>query len=96
VLAASGSAAPEQEAGLSILRDVRCPVSVLLGTGNISVRRVLALERQHVVRLQQSAGEDLQMIINGVLVARGEVVVVEDSTAIRLTEIARQLPGGDK
>jgi flagellar motor switch protein FliN/FliY len=85
-----------QERGLDLLRDVKCPVSVLLGTGSISVRKVLTLERQQVVRLHQSAGEDLQMIINGVLVARGEVVVVEDSTAIRLTEIARQLPVGDK
>jgi flagellar motor switch protein FliN/FliY len=69
---------------------------VVLGTGSISVRRVLTLERQHVLRLQQSAGEDLHMIVNGILVARGEVVVVEDSTAIRLTEIASQSPNGDK
>ena len=83
-------------ASLDSLRDVTCPVSVVLGTGSITVRRVLTLERHSVVRLHQSAGEDLQMIVNGVLVARGEVVVVEDSTAIRLTEIARQLPNGDK
>ena len=82
--------------GLDPLRDVKCPVSVVLGTGSISVRRVLTLERQHVVRLHQSAGEDLQMIVNGILLARGEVVVVEDSTAIRLTEIAKPFPGGDK
>lgn len=77
------------------LHDVTCPVSVVLGTGTISVRQVLTLARHTVVRLHQSAGEDLQMTVNGVLVARGEVVVVEDSTAIRLTEIARRLPNGD-
>ncbi len=77
------------------LRDVKCPVSVVLGTGAISVRQVLTLTRHNVLRLDQSAGEDLQMLVNGVLVARGEVVVVEDSTAIRLTEIARKLPNGD-
>jgi flagellar motor switch protein FliN/FliY len=79
--------------GLDRLRDVVCPVSVVLGSGSISVRRVLAMDRQHIIRLHQLAGEDLQMFVNGVLVARGEVVVVEDSTAIRLTEIARPLPG---
>ena len=90
------STVPLTGAGLDRLRDVKCPVSVVLGTGSISVRRVLTLERRSVVRLHQSAGEDLHVIVNGVLVARGEVVVVEDSTAIRLTEIARQLHNGDK
>ena len=82
--------------GLDLLRDVSCPVSVVLGTGSISVRRVLSLDRQSIVRLSQSAGEDLQMVVNGVVVARGEVVVVEDSTAIRLTEIAKPLATGDR
>lgn len=92
----SSSSSSRAEAGsFEALRDVRCPVSVVLGTGDISVRQVLTLARHHVVRLHQSAGEDLQMLVNGVLVARGEVVVVEDSTAIRLTEIARRLPNGD-
>jgi flagellar motor switch protein FliN/FliY len=79
--------------GLDLLRDVKCPVSVVLGTGSISVRRVLSLDRQSIVRLVQSAGEDLQMVVNGVVVARGEIVVVEDSTAIRLTEITKPLVG---
>lgn len=88
--------APPPLASLDTLRDVACPVSVVLGTGSITVRRVLTLERNSVIRLHQPAGEDLQMIVKGVLVARGEVVVVEDSTAIRLTEIARHLHNGDK
>lgn len=71
------------------LSTVRCPVTVILGTGTISVRRCLALGRASVVTLVQSAGEDLQVVVNGVLVGRGEVVIVEDSTAIRVTEIAR-------
>lgn len=70
-------------------RDVRCPVSVVLGTGTISVRQCLALERASVIRLQQTAGDDVMVVVKGVKLARGEVVVVEDSTAIRLTEICR-------
>jgi flagellar motor switch protein FliN/FliY len=67
--------------------DVVCPVSVVLGHGAITVAQVLALQRQCVLPLTQSAGEDLQVTINGTLIARGEVVIVEDSTALRLTEI---------
>jgi flagellar motor switch protein FliN/FliY len=64
-----------------------CDLWVLLGTGRVSVRRCLALQRQSVLQLDQSAGEDLQILVNGSLVARGEVVIVEDSTALRVTDI---------
>jgi flagellar motor switch/type III secretory pathway protein FliN len=40
-----------------------------------------------VIPLKQSAGEDLQVVINGVTIASGEVVIVDDSTSIRVTEI---------
>jgi flagellar motor switch protein FliN/FliY len=69
------------------LLDVRCPVSVVLGTGSISVRQCIALDRHGIVPLDQAAGDDLQVLVDGVVVARGEVVIVEDTTAIRLTEI---------
>jgi flagellar motor switch protein FliN/FliY len=70
------------------LADVPCPVSIVLGTGTISVRDCLAIAARSVLRLKQPAGEDLQVVVNGVTVARGEVVIIEDSTAVRLTEIA--------
>ena len=76
-------------ATLDLYRDVRCPVNVELGTGSITVRQCLALERSSVIRLQQSAGEDLTVSVRGIRLAKGEVVVVEDSTSIRLTEICR-------
>lgn len=71
------------------LRDVRIGVSVLLGTGSISVRECLALAPRSVVRLSQSAGEDVQVVAGVVPIARAEVVIVEDSTAVRLTEILK-------
>lgn len=67
--------------------DVRCPVSVQLGVGAISIRECLALSVNSVLSLQQSAGEDLALLVNGVALARGEVVIVEDSAALRITEI---------
>jgi flagellar motor switch protein FliN/FliY len=69
--------------------DVACPVSVVLGTGSISVRECIALDRNSVVRLVQPAGEDLQVFAGGVPIARGEVVVLDEGTAVRLTEVLK-------
>ena len=68
------------------------PTNVLLGTGTITVREALTLDRDSLVELTQSAGEDLWLDVNGVLLARGEVVVVEDGAALRVTEITAPPP----
>ncbi len=75
-------------ADLVPLNDVACNVDVWLGTATISVRDCLHMKRHSIIRLQQSAGSDMQVVVNGVLVAHGEVVIIDDSTAIRVTEIA--------
>ncbi len=75
--------------------DVPVPVSVVLGSGKMTVRQCLSLERNSVVRLDQSAGLDLHVVANGVVLAKGEVVIVEDSTAIRITDIESPAGGGD-
>ena len=69
------------------LSDVVCHVDVLLGTATVSVRDCLHWRRNSIVRLRQSAGSDMQVAINGVPVAIGEVVIVDDTTAVRVTEI---------
>ncbi len=74
-------------AELQPLSDVTCSVDVWLGTATISVRDCLYMKRHSVIRLDQSAGSDMQVVINGVPVANGEVVIIDDSTAVRLTEI---------
>ena len=53
----------------------------------MSVLDCLRLQRDSVIQLLQSAGGDMQVSINGVPVAHGEVMIVEDSTAIRITDI---------
>jgi flagellar motor switch protein FliN len=67
---------------------VICQVDVLLGSGRISMRDCLQLRRQAVLPLDQPAGADLQVTVNGVPIALGEVVIAEEGTAIRITEIA--------
>lgn len=75
------------------LLDVQCRASVLLGTGTITVRQCLAIGRNSLVELSQSAGEDLHLVVNGVLLARGEIVIIDDSAALRITEITPPPPG---
>jgi flagellar motor switch protein FliN/FliY len=67
--------------------DVMCGVDVVLGTGSITVRDCLKLQRQSVIRLHQSAGADLEVRVQGVPTAAGEVVIVDESTAIRVTAV---------
>jgi flagellar motor switch protein FliN/FliY len=86
----SSSSSSERERSilpLVALHDVVCQVDVVLGTSTISVRDCLRLRKQSIVRLIQAAGTDMQIIVNGVALAHGEVMIVDDSTAIRVTEI---------
>jgi flagellar motor switch protein FliN/FliY len=87
-------AVPQGPRPFAAMSDVVCGVDVILGTGHISVRDCLKLQRMSVVRLGQSAGSDLEVRVHGVTTATGEVVIVDDSTAIRVTEIAPP-PGGE-
>src|SRR5690349_16540454 len=70
------------------LADVPCGVSVQLGNGRVSMERLLALDRNAILRLSQAAGEDLQVVVHGVPIAHGEIVIVDDRTALRVTQIA--------
>lgn len=69
------------------LSDVTCEVAVVLGTGRMTVRDCLYLKPKTVIPLEQMAGSDLHVRINGVLIAHGEVAIVDDSTNVRLTSI---------
>ena len=69
------------------LNDVVCQVNVILGSSTLSVRECLRLRRNSIIRLAQTAGEDMQVLVNGIALAAGEVVIIDDSTAIRLTDI---------
>lgn len=65
-------------------------VEVILGKGSMTLRACLGLQRGSVVRLSQSAGQDLFVLVNDVPVARGEVVIIDDSVSLRLTEFRQK------
>src|SRR5262245_36228975 len=69
------------------LLDVICPVDVVVGWGSITVRECLRLRSHSVIPLRQAAGANLEVRVQGVTVATGEIVVVDDGTAVRVTEV---------
>ena len=72
---------------LSPMHDVECAVDFVIGTGRLTVRDCLRLARQSIVTLDQSGGADLELRVHGIPVAVGEVVIMDDVTALRLTRI---------
>ncbi|MFQ3610786.1 MAG: flagellar motor switch protein FliN [Fimbriimonadales bacterium] len=75
------------ERNLDLLLDIPLEVSVELGRVNLSVRDLLEIGTGSIIELHKTAGEPVEVLVNGKLVARGEVVVVEDNFAVRITEI---------
>jgi flagellar motor switch protein FliN/FliY len=84
--AASGAPAAPADA-LTPLHDVVCHVDVMLGAAAMTVRECLNLRRDAIIKLTKAAGGDMQVVVNGIVVAYGEVVIVDESTAIRVTEL---------
>jgi flagellar motor switch protein FliN/FliY len=87
-LTSSSSSEAAGSSPFDYIGGLRCPVTVVLGTASITVRQCLALQPQVVLRLEQAAGEDLRIDVNGVTIARGEVAIIDTSTAVRLTDFA--------
>jgi flagellar motor switch protein FliN/FliY len=80
---------------MDLLLDVPVQVMVEVGRARMRLREILELAPGSVVSLDKRDGEPVDLRVNGTLVARGEVVLVEDSYGIRITEIleaARALP----
>ena len=73
--------------GIELLLDVALQVSVALGTSHMSIGEILALRTGSVVELDKLAGEPVDVSVNGTLVARGEVVVVDEKFGVRITEV---------
>ena len=75
---------------IEMLMDVPLRVTVELGRTQMSVRQVLELQNGAVVELDRMAGEAVDVLVNDKLMARGEVVVVDDKFGIRITELITQ------
>jgi flagellar motor switch/type III secretory pathway protein FliN len=85
-LTSSSSTEPVSAAYAGML-DVTCKVEVIVGTGSITVRDCLKLQRDSIVRLTQAAGSDLQVTVQGVPTATGEIVIDDDTTSVRISSV---------
>jgi len=81
-------AAPAKtQASLDMLMDVPLKISVELGRTRMSLRQTLELVQGSVIELDRLAGDPVDVFVNERLLAKGEVVVVDDKFAVRITEL---------
>jgi flagellar motor switch protein FliN/FliY len=83
---AGGTVAP-QHTDLDMILDIPVSLEVQLGRTKIAIKNLLQLAQGSVVELDGLAGEPMNVLVNGCLIAQGEVVVVNDKFGIRLTDI---------
>lgn len=72
---------------LEVILDIPVMISMEVGSSEISIRNLLQLNQGSVIELDRLAGEALDVLVNGTLIAHGEVVVVNEKFGIRLTDI---------
>lgn len=77
-------------ADLELIADITMSVTVELGRIKLPVRDLLALREGSLVELDRVAGAPVDVLVNGSLVARGDVVVVDDELGVRITEIVKR------
>ena len=84
---ASSSGIPPAANNLDMILDIPVNLTVELGRTKIAIRNLLQLAQGSVVELDGLAGEPMSVLVNGTLVAQGEVVVVNEKFGVRLTDI---------
>lgn len=77
------------EAGLEAVYDVPVTVKAVLGTTAMNISQLLKLGRGAVVELDRKVGDAIDVYVNDRLVARGEVVIVDDKLGVTMTEIVK-------
>jgi flagellar motor switch protein FliN/FliY len=88
---------PNVRNGLEMLRDVAMEVTAQIGSTRMTVSELLTLSDGAVVELDRAAGAPADLLVNGHLIARGEVVVVDENFGLRITEIiSSEIGAGDQ
>ena len=72
---------------IDIVMDVKVNMTVQLGTAELPMREVVELSPGAIIQLKQQAKDPVGLLVNGKLIAHGEVVVVEDKFGLKITEI---------
>jgi flagellar motor switch protein FliN/FliY len=91
-LDAAAAALPGASRPMTLLHDVEMGVTAELGRTRMTVRDLLSLTPGAVVELDRAAGSPVDVLVNGTLIARGEVVVIDEEYGIRISEIVGSRP----
>ncbi len=83
----TNGAGGEESPSLDLILDIPVTLSMEIGRTNINIRNLLQLNQGSVVELDRLAGEPMDVLVNGTLIAHGEVVVVNEKFGIRLTDV---------
>jgi len=83
----SGSPGDGSAPDLDVILDIPVRISMEVGNTQISIRNLLQLNQGSVIELDRLAGEPLDVLVNGTLIAHGEVVVVNEKFGIRMTDV---------
>ncbi len=84
---AEGEGAGDEDANIKLIMDLPLQVVVELGRTKMLINDLLQIGQGSVIELNKQVGEALDVLVNGKLVARGEVVVVKDKFGVRITEV---------
>lgn len=81
------TSAKQSDVNLDVILDIPVTIAMEIGRTRISIRNLLQLNQGSVIELDRLAGEPMDVMVNGTLVAHGEVVVVNEKFGIRLTDV---------
>lgn len=79
----------EQKDNLNLLMDVPLQISVEIGSARRKVKDILEFSQGSIIELERQAGAPVDIVVNGNLIAKGDVVVIDDNFAVRITEIIK-------
>lgn len=79
----------EQKDNLNLLMDVPLQISVEIGSARRKVKDILDFSQGSIIELERQAGAPVDIVVNGNLIAKGDVVVIDDNFAVRITEIIK-------
>ncbi len=76
-----------EKVDLDVLLDIPVTLQLEIGRATVSIRNLLSYTQGSVVEMDRLAGEPLDLLVNGTLIAHGEVVVINDKFGVRLTDV---------
>ena len=75
---------------LGLLMDVELELSAILGSTDMSIKKILELTKGSIIELENKTAEPIDLLVNGKLIGKGEVVIIEDNFGLRITDTVNE------